>query len=156
MAGREREREREKAVRCTRSHFQVGFRTVCPLEGTSNDSDIAAREFKSLTPSGSLSVHLHPRLSTGSTYTLRHPTVLLYLFWIRASAWHRWAGSYDEREKRDPPIEYHTGMDPVHLNFFHLKLSLWPCFDSRHVQFSSTDTHTHTHCCLWVFGLLSI
>lgn len=40
----------------TRSHFQVGFRTARPLEGTSNDSDIAAREFKSLTPSGSLSI----------------------------------------------------------------------------------------------------
>lgn len=46
----------------TRSHFQVGFRTARPLEGTSNDSDIAAREFKSLTPSGSLSA---------STYTYR-------------------------------------------------------------------------------------
>lgn len=50
----ERERKGEERVRCTRSHFQVGFRTVCPLEGTSNDSDIAAREFKSLTPSEAL------------------------------------------------------------------------------------------------------
>lgn len=46
----------------TRSHFQVGFRTARPLEGTSNDSDIAAREFKSLTPSGSLSTYTY-RLS---------------------------------------------------------------------------------------------
>jgi len=36
------------------SHFQVGFRPhrrCRPLEGTSNASDIAAREFKSPTPS---------------------------------------------------------------------------------------------------------
>lgn len=56
MGGKGRDREG------TRSHFQVGFRTARPLEGTSNDSDIAAREFKSLTPSGSLSA---------STYTYR-------------------------------------------------------------------------------------
>lgn len=34
------------------SHFQVGSRAGRPLEGTSNGSDIAAREFKSLTSRG--------------------------------------------------------------------------------------------------------
>lgn len=58
----------------TRSHFQVGFRTARPLEGTSNDSDIAAREFKSLTPSGSLSTR--PRIAC----LLRFLRVCLYTY----------------------------------------------------------------------------
>lgn len=53
-----------------RSHFQVGFRTARPLEGTSNDSDIAAREFKSLTPSGSLSLYACLPFSTTSSSSI--------------------------------------------------------------------------------------
>lgn len=95
----------------TRSHFQVGFRTARPLEGTSNDSDIAAREFKSLTPSGSLSIRTRTACLLRFLYTHAHIYIYLSLFRSR----HRWLDLRREGGKKYSESSVHRPFFPSPL-----------------------------------------
>lgn len=101
----------------TRSHFQVGFRTARPLEGTSNDSDIAAREFKSLTPSGSLSTYTYRLSLTLSIHMCAriHTRTYIYIYLSLFRSRHRWLDLRREGGKKYSESSVHRPFSPSPL-----------------------------------------